>query len=185
VLAAHEVYPGHHTEQVCKEARLVRELGRVEAAISLIHTPECLVAEGIAQVALERAFGSHWLERAAEILRPYGVAMDVEVARVVVDAHVDLEAVEVNIAYYSGEQGWTGEEAVAYHRQWRLSEEARARKSVAFSTHPMWSLYVPTYSYGHRLARDYAAAHAGNFRRLLTEQLTTVDLLEASGAPSR
>src|SRR5262249_55862965 len=45
-MVAHEGYPGHHTEHACKEARLFGELGRVEASVGLIHTPECLVAEG-------------------------------------------------------------------------------------------------------------------------------------------
>src|SRR5262249_19184585 len=56
-MVAHEGYPGHHTERACKEARLAVELERPEAAISLIHTPECLVAEGIAEVAVEQAWG--------------------------------------------------------------------------------------------------------------------------------
>jgi hypothetical protein len=43
----------------------------------------------------------------------------------------------------------------------------------------MWGVYVPTYSYGHDLARAFADRHANGFRRLLTEQLTTDDLLAA------
>ena len=62
------------------------------------------------------------------------------------------------------------------------SEEDRARKSVEFATHPMWSVYVPTYSYGHRLVREYANRSDDAFRRLLTEQLTTSDLLEPVAA---
>ena len=180
VLAAHEVYPGHHTEHACKEAGLVRELGRIEATITLVHTPECVVSEGIAQVAIEQAFGEDWIERAAQIVRPHGVDIDVETARAVVDANELLEDVDVNIAYYAAEEGWTEDEAVAYHRKWRLSNAERARKSVSFDMHPLWSPYVPTYSYGHRLVRDYVAAGEGNFERLLTEQLTTADLLDSA-----
>lgn len=177
VLAAHEVYPGHHTEHACKEAALVRELGRIEATILLVHTPECVVSEGIAQVAIEQAFGDDWIERVATIVRPHGVDIDVETARAIGDANEILGDVEVNIAYYAAEAGWTEDEAVSYHRKWALSNEERARKSVSFDTHPLWSPYVPTYSYGYRLVRDYVAAGEGNFQRLLTEQLTTADLL--------
>ena len=176
MLAAHEVYPGHHTERVCKEARLIRELGRTEGTITLVHTPECVVSEGIAQVAIESAFGEDWIARAADILRPHGVKIDVETTRAVLDAYELLDDLDVNVALFSSDQGWTEEQAVAYYRRWRLSPEERARKAVSFDTHPLWSPYVPTYSYGYRLVRDFVAAEAGNLRRLLTEELTTADL---------
>jgi hypothetical protein len=176
VLAAHEVYPGHHTERVCKEVGLIRSLGRIENTITLVHTPECVVAEGIAQIAIEQAFGEDWVERAARIVRPHGVEIDVETARAVVEALKLLDDLEVNIAYYSDEAGWTEAEALAYHRKWRLSTEERTKKAVFFARHPLFGPYVPTYSYGYRLARDYVAAQDGNFTRLLTDQLTTADL---------
>lgn len=178
VLAAHEGYPGHHTEQACKEARLVRELGRLEASILLIHTPECLVSEGIAQVAIEQVLGERWPAGAAEIMRPLDVPFDTEVVQAVDDAQKVLDDVHVNVAYYASERSWTEDEAVAYHRRWGLSPEDRARKSAQFDRHPVWSIYVPTYSYGCRLARAYAKRRADGFRSLLTEQLTTADLLE-------
>jgi hypothetical protein len=178
ILAAHEGYPGHHTEQACKEARLVRELGRLEASILLIHTPECLVSEGIAQVAIEQVLGDRWPAGAAEILRPLDVPFDMEVVQAVADAQQILDDVHVNVAYLASERGWTEDEAVAYHRRWGLSPEDRARKSAQFDMHPVWSIYVPTYSYGYRLARAFAASRADGFRSLLTEQLTTADLLD-------
>ena len=184
-LAAHEVYPGHHTERASKEARLVRGRGWSEAAISLVHTPECVVAEGIAQVALEQAFGDDWLPRAARIVEPHGVHIDVETAAAVGEAFDLLEGLSVNIAYYSAEEGWTEDEAIAYHRKWRLSRADLAKKAVSFATHPLWSPYVPTYSYGRRLVREFVAAQEGNFTRLLTEQLTTADLLGSAVHPGR
>ena len=47
---AHETYPGHHLEHAWKEAELVDRLGRLEARILLINTPECLISEGLADV---------------------------------------------------------------------------------------------------------------------------------------
>lgn len=178
VLAAHEGYPGHHTEQACKETLLVRELGRLEASILLIHTPECLVSEGVAQVAIEQVLGEDWPAGAAEILRPLDVPFDTEVVRAVDHAQKVLDDVHVNVAYYANERGWSEDEAVAYHRRWGLAPEDRARKSAQFDRHPVWSIYVPTYSYGCRLARAYAESRTDGFRSLLTEQLTTADLLE-------
>jgi hypothetical protein len=176
-LVAHEGYPGHHTERACKEARLARELGRPEASISLIHTPECLVAEGLAAVAIEQAWGERWPETAAELLAPLGVPFDLPVATAVIDAYPVMRAVGVNAAHYVNEEGWSLERAVDYYCRFALADRERAEKAVGFATHPLWSAYVPTYSYGYRLARPFVARDGGNFRRLLTEQLTTADLL--------
>ncbi len=174
-LVAHEGYPGHHTEHSCKEARLVQELGRVEASILLIHTPECLVSEGIAQNAIEQVLGEDWPTQAAERLGHLGIPFDADVARAVVEAYHRLDDVSVNISYYVSEEGWGEEQAVAYHQRWALSEEDRARKSVAFATHPIWGIYVPTYSHGYRLVKSSQLP----FSRLLTEEFTTADLLAA------
>ncbi len=64
--------------------------------------------------------------------------------------------------------------------RWGLTPEERARKSAQFDLHPVWGIYVPTYSRGYDLARAYAAGRPDGFRSLLTEQLTTSDLLEAA-----
>lgn len=174
-LVAHEGYPGHHTEHACKEARLVQELGRVESSILLIHTPECVVSEGIAQNALEQALGEDWFAQAAELLRPLGVAFDVDTARAVEHASHELDDVPGNTAYFVAEEGWSEEQAVSYLQRWTLTEEHRARKSVAFATHPVWGIYVPTYAHGYRLVKSSRLP----FSTLLTEQVTTVDLLDA------
>jgi hypothetical protein len=177
ILAAHEGYPGHHTEAACKEARLVRGEGRDELSILLIHTPECLVAEGIATNAIDQALGEEWPGRAGEILRGLDVPFDADVAREVAWVSQELQDVDVNIAWSVRQDGWSEDEAVAYHRRWALSTEERASRAVAFDTHPMWSIYVPTYSVGERLVRAFAERGDGGFHSLLTEQLTTADLL--------
>jgi hypothetical protein len=177
LIAAHEGYPGHHAEHACKEARLVDELGHEEATILLIHTPESLVSEGIAEVALEQGLGEDWPAEVAGILRPLAIPFDPNVARQVVAARDALESVNVNVAYFAHERGWDTEELLSYHRRWALMEPDRAQRMVAFATHPFWSAYTPTYATGRRLVRAYAGRRSGSLRRLLTEQLTTADLV--------
>ena len=46
----HETYPGHHLEHAWHEAHLVDGLGRMEASILGINTPECLLSEGLADL---------------------------------------------------------------------------------------------------------------------------------------
>ena len=54
-LVAHESYPGHHTEHCRKEAGLVDRKGQAEQTIFLVNTPQCLMAEGLADLALDAA----------------------------------------------------------------------------------------------------------------------------------
>src|SRR6185503_6786016 len=52
-LVAHEAYPGHHTEHTRKEVGLVRRRKQLEETIFLVGTPQCLIAEGLADLGLE------------------------------------------------------------------------------------------------------------------------------------
>jgi len=79
-LVAHEAYPGHHTEHCRKEAGLVRRRGHVEETIFLVGTPQCLLAEGLADLGLEVVVPEHRHEVMAEHLRPLGIPYDAEVA---------------------------------------------------------------------------------------------------------
>ena len=49
-LVAHEAYPGHHTEHCRKELGLVERADRTEHTVFLVNTPECLMAEGLADL---------------------------------------------------------------------------------------------------------------------------------------
>jgi hypothetical protein len=175
-LAAHEGYPGHHTEHACKEAHLVDELGRPEATILLIHTPECVVSEGIAEIAIEQALGESWPARVAGLYSRLGIRFDPEAAGAVLAAESAFADVEVNVSYLARERGLSTDELVAYHRRWALTTTERAAKRVAFATHPFWGAYTPTCPVGRRLAQAFASRRPENLRRLLTEQLTPRDL---------
>jgi hypothetical protein len=52
VLAIHETYPGHHAERCAKEHVLVRGRGLLEETLVLVPTPQSLVSEGIAGLAV-------------------------------------------------------------------------------------------------------------------------------------
>jgi len=56
--AAHEGYPGHHTEFIVKEQRLYRELNQFEHSILLLHSPKLILSEGIADLAVKMLFSN-------------------------------------------------------------------------------------------------------------------------------
>jgi hypothetical protein len=55
-LATHEGYPGHHVDTVLSDIELVRDRGWIEYAVWPLFSPETLVAEGLAEYAMELVF---------------------------------------------------------------------------------------------------------------------------------
>ena len=177
-LAAHEAYPGHHTERVAKDALLTRDRGRVETSVTIISAPEALVSEGIATNALEQALGEEPYGAVAEVLGDL-VAFDPAEVHEVTQADAALEDVATNAAFMLYEDGAPAEEVEAYLREWALASDEKAARAVRFFQDPASRIYVSTYTDGRRLCEAYAAQAPGNFSRLLTEQLTTADILDA------
>jgi hypothetical protein len=175
-LAAHETYPGHHTERVAKDAHLYRDLGRMETSIA-ISAPESLVSEGIATNALDEALGREPFAVVAEVLADLDLAFDPGEAHEVHEAELALYAPAVNAAFMLHEDGASTDDAEGYLREWALESDERAAHTVAFLTDPSSRAYVSAYPDGRRLCREFADRAPGNFSRLLTQQLTTADLL--------
>jgi hypothetical protein len=176
-LVAHETYPGHHTERAWKEQKLVREGGQIEETILMVGTPQALVAEGIAGLAVEMALGEEEQELTAAHVASTGVAYDPEVSRAVQNARRPLEGVGGNVALLLHADGGSLDEAKEYFRRWSLSSESRADRQVKFISDPLWRSYVTTYADGYNLCREFVQGDPGRFKRLLTEQLTPADLV--------
>jgi hypothetical protein len=175
-LAAHEAYPGHHTERVAKDAHLYRDLGRLETSVA-IPAPESLLSEGIATNALDEALGREPFAFVAEVLADIGLGFDPVEAHEVHEAELALYAPAVNAAFMLHEDGVSTNDAEGYLREWALESSERAAHTVAFLTDPSSRAYVSAYPDGRRLCRDFADRAPGNFTRLVTEQLTTADLV--------
>jgi hypothetical protein len=188
-LVAHEAYPGHHTEHTRKEVGLVRRRRQLEESIFLVGTPQCLLAEGLADLGIEVLLGSGGAagatdravieEVVAGHLRPLGIPYDPEVVATVATAGEALGAVRANVAWRLHEEGRPAEECVDYAVRWSLTTRARAEKSVQFLTDPTWRAYISCYVEGLPLCRRFVAGDPARFERLLTEQLVPADLVAA------
>lgn len=178
-LIAHEAYPGHHTEHCRKEIGLVRQRGQVEESIFLVGTPQCLMAEGLADLALEAILGADHHEAVAGLLHPLGIRYDTEVVAAVAEAGRALGSVRGNVALLLHDRGVAEAEAVAVLQRWALLPRDRAAKSVSFLTHPTWRAYVFCYVEGLPRCRTFVGGDPDRFRRLLDEQLTPADLVAA------
>ena len=178
-LVAHEAYPGHHTEHSRKEAGLVRRRGWVEETIFLVGTPQCLLAEGLADLALEVVAGDDPEALVAEHLRPLGVAFDPEVVAAVRVASESLDAVRANAAWLLHADHAPADDVVGYLERWALQPRNRAEKSVQFLTSATWRSYISCYVEGLPLCRRYVGGDPARFATLLTEQLVPADLAAA------
>jgi hypothetical protein len=171
-LVAHESYPGHHTEHTRKEVGLVRRRQWWEESIFLVGTPQCLLAEGLADLGLEVVMGRRPEEIVAGHLRPLGIRYDSEVVAAVSEAGEALGAVRQNAAFRLHEDGADPDVVIGEVARWGLLSRDRAAKAVEFLTHPTWRAYLTCYVEGLPLCRAFVNGDPTRFDRLLSEQLT-------------
>ena len=186
-LAAHETYPGHHTERVWKERLLVRERGYLEEAIVLTGAPQSLVAEGIAEVGADVLLGPGGSEQiAAEVLAEHGVELDAELSHRVWSAVDGIDGVGVNVALLVHEQGASDEEAVEYLMRWALRSREHAREVAGVHQGPdLAGIRADVHGRTSALCRGFVDGDLARFRRLLTEQLVPADLSRSGYRPPR
>jgi hypothetical protein len=183
-LAAHEGYPGHHTEHAWKERLLVDEQGQLEESILLVPTPQSIVSEGIAEVGPEILLDDDAFGRLQRLLADHGIDYDAERARAIDLALEPLRTVSVDAALMIHEEGRSTDEAQAYIQRWSLVDPERAAHGVSFVTDPTWRAYTINYSAGRDVCRAWVAGDPARFRRLLTEQVRVSELVAALSSPS-
>src|SRR4051795_13589214 len=177
-LVAHESYPGHHTEHCRKERGLVERADRIEHTVFLVNTPECLMAEGLADLGIQASVGDGWGSWAAEILGDLGLRFDGHLAERVAAAAAPLNRVRQDAAILLHDRGADADQVVAHLQRWALVSAERAAQQLRFLTDPLWRAYISTYVEGFDLlsrwldARPAEQSMADRFVRLLDEPLT-------------
>lgn len=180
-LIAHEAYPGHHTEHCRKEAGLVAD-GQAEQTLFLVNTPQCLMAEGLADLALEAIVGPGWGRWAQDIYADLGLRFDGELAEQLHDASAGLLSVRQDAALLLHDRGRDADEVAGFLQRWSLTTPERARQSLRFLSSPLWRAYISTYVEGYRLLGGWlgqvpvGSERADRFRRLLDEPLVPSSL---------
>ncbi len=176
-LVAHEAYPGHHTEHCRKEVGLVRGREQLEESIFLVGTPQCLLAEGLADVALEALVGEETEAAMAPLFASLRLRYDADEAAAVRGALASVGKARGNLALMLHDQGRSADDVVAWAERWLLLPRARAEKQIAFISDPTWRAYIFCYTEGVELCRRFVAGDPARFRRLLDEQMLPQDLV--------
>ncbi|MCQ4122405.1 DUF885 domain-containing protein [Rhodococcus tibetensis] len=186
-LIAHESYPGHHTEHCRKEAGLVGA-GQLEQTLFVVNTPQCLMAEGLADLALESIVGKDWGLWAQEIYADLGLRFDGEQAQRLSAASGQLLGVRQDAAMMLHDERRSADGVAAFLQRWSLSTPERARQSLRFLSSPLWRAYTSTYVEGYRLLGGWlsevpvGAERSERFRRLLDEPLVPSALRSVSAS---
>jgi hypothetical protein len=181
-LVAHELYPGHHTEGVAKEVRLVEVRRWEEFSLFLALAPQSLLAEGIATLALEQALGDGAHHVAAALLRPLGLPYDADTAAAIERAQRLLGAAAVDAAFQLHVEGRSVEEVREYLLYWTQRPREHVEKTLGFIGHPTWRAYVATYVDGYRVCHAYVDGDDDRFARLVCEPLLPADLAATPAA---
>lgn len=187
-LLAHETFPGHHLEHAWKEARLHGELGRAEAGVQLINTPEAYISEGLAEVGGTLVVGeARWQELLSAICDRAGITLtpaDAEREWRTTRALHELRGAGGDAALQLHASHRSREEVLLFLEHDALRSPEQARKNLEFIEHPLWRTYVFCYSGGERLLGRWCAAGGSldaaqeRFFRLLTEPLTPSGIAE-------
>jgi hypothetical protein len=176
-LIAHEAYPGHHTELSLKEAKLVRQRDYREHVLTLINSPSCVIAEGIATSALETVLTDEELENwyRDEILPRAGMAhMDPKKIIEVSQAGDKLSGLWGNAAFMFHDQKKSTDEIISYLQKYEMSTDEEANKAIQFISNPLYRSYIFTYHIGYDLLEELfsIADRDKYFARLLQEPVT-------------
>jgi hypothetical protein len=183
-IVTHESYPGHHTDHCLKEAGLVRGRGHGEQQIALVNTPQCLMSEGMAELALTAVMGEGWGAWTAEILADVGVHSDGELTERLLALIKQLLPARQDAAIMLHDGKVAADDVTDYLRRWLLLPGDRAEHMVRFLTDPLWRAYTVTYIEGARLVGSWLAARpkdmtvAERYRILLQEPLQPGELHE-------
>ncbi len=179
-LAAHEVYPGHHTERSLKEQLLVRDAG----AGSRRRSSSCRrrrrsSRKGSPRSALDVVLDAEARAEAYAVLARHGIEFDRDLTERIAKVLEKLGTAGDDAALLIHEDGASEEDAQRYIERWRLSTPDQAAIGVRFVTDPTWRAYAITYTAGERLCRAYVDGDPARFRRLLTEHVRVGELADA------
>jgi hypothetical protein len=176
-LIAHEGYPGHHTELSIKDEKLIRQKNYVEHVLTLINSPSCVTAEGIATSALEMVLTDDELEDwYQEELLPCAGLREIDPRRIIARNSVldKLSGLDGNAAFMLHDQNAPPDEISAYLQRYGLYTEKEAQQTISFISNPLYRSYIFTYFVGYDLLKQlFAKADRGvYFKRLLEEPVT-------------
>ena len=136
----HETYPGHHTQSLQQELGYQQGTHHLEASIAIINTPECTIAEGLAEAGIDLLAADRSLTAQETI------AYQLKQLR---------RAVGINALVMLHEKQSSESEVVSYIQEMGAFDEVYAKARLPFMTDLMWAPYGFTYFFGAWLVKGF------------------------------
>ena len=179
--AAHEGYPGHHTEFIIKEQRLYRELNHFEHSILLLHSPKLILSEGIADMAVKVLFSNQEAVKISlqELCTDSSneVSLEIMMAQNKIKGKITL--FWYNFAYHALIDKYNDEELMRYGTNFEIVSKENLRNQLKRISTPAYSKNAFMYNLGSNLIINKYGEFPSvkHFRKLLVNPLLPSDLI--------
>ena len=179
--AAHEGYPGHHTEFVVKEYRLYHRNSQFEHSLLLLNSPTLIISEGIANTALNTLFS--YRNQAEISLKEFcsNKNEDTPLNTLIKQYSIKrkLEQFSYNLAYHALLDKWSDKKLIQYASNFEIFSKEDIYNRMKLLKNPVHSTTSFSYFSGSKLIlnkyREFPSAK--NFKELLTKPILPSDLL--------
>jgi len=179
--AAHEGYPGHHTEFSVKEQRLYRELNQFEHSILILKSPKLIISEGIAEIAANVLFS--YRDRAEIGLQNFcpdsSKEDSLDVLAMQYKAKRKQSLLWYNLAYHALIDEWSEKNLIRYANSYEIFNQKDIRNLLKLISSPTYSTTAFSYNLGSNLIKNKYGEFPSvkNFRNLLVNPILPSDLL--------
>lgn len=179
--AAHEGYPGHHTQFVINEKKLYRELNQFEHSILLFHSPKLIISEGIADLALSVLFSNREaVEISLQEFCPDSSkedSLEVLIAQNSVRGKISL--FWYNFAYRALIDKYSDKELIQYGSHFEIFSENDIKNQIKRFSNPVYSKNAFTYNLGRKIIKQKYGEipSVKDFQNLLVNPILPSDLM--------
>ena len=179
--AAHEGYPGHHTEFIIKEKVLYHELNQFEHSILLLHSPKLIISEGIADLAVKVLFSNREVVEIS--LREFCPDSSNEASLEILMAQNKIKGKLIlfwyNFAYHALIDKYNDEELMQYGTNFEIVSKENIKNQLKRISNPVYSRNAFMYNLGSNLIKyKYGdPPSVKDFRYLLVNPILPSDLI--------
>lgn len=178
--AAHEGYPGHHTEFTVKDYVLNKQLNWCEHSIILMNTPAGVVTEGIAETATYILFTPEEKTRLElEEFCPNPKEEDsFDVLVKQFELKYKVKQFVIHLANLANIEGWSKEKLLDYGTNFGFLPKANLQSDIQFMLNPTYRIIYYTYNYGRELITNKFGfpPKLSDFKYLLSNPVLSFDL---------
>ena len=178
--AAHEGYPGHHTNFAINEQYLYKELNQFEHSILLLKSPKLIICEGIADMVVDMLFS---YREQAEISLQFCTNVIPEETIGTLAAQNRVKAKQslywYNLAYHSLFDKWSEEKLLKYATSFKIHGQKNLKNTIKLIFDPLYSTNFFSYNLGRKLIINKYGEFPSkkNFQDLLLNPVLPSDLV--------